>query len=91
MVEAVGVEPTSETTFNRELSCFSQVHLCLAAGAWNGRRRANGQPDRSHPSRAGGAVRTSLLCDDRYPPVGEAGAIGYLLIKQQERTEVRHL
>ena len=23
MVEAVGVEPTSETTFNRELSCFS--------------------------------------------------------------------
>ena len=23
MVEAVGVEPTSETTFNREHSCFS--------------------------------------------------------------------
>ncbi len=23
MVEAVGVEPTSETTVNRELSCFS--------------------------------------------------------------------
>jgi len=23
MVEAVGVEPTSETTFNRERSCFS--------------------------------------------------------------------
>ncbi len=23
MVEAVGVEPTSETSFNRELSCFS--------------------------------------------------------------------
>ncbi len=23
MVEAAGVEPTSETTFNRELSCFS--------------------------------------------------------------------
>jgi hypothetical protein len=23
LVEAVGVEPTSETTFNRELSCFS--------------------------------------------------------------------
>ena len=23
MVEAVGVEPTSEKTFNRELSCFS--------------------------------------------------------------------
>jgi hypothetical protein len=24
MVEAVGVEPTSETTFNRERSCFSR-------------------------------------------------------------------
>ena len=24
MVEAVGVEPTSETSFNRELSCFSR-------------------------------------------------------------------
>ncbi len=24
MVEAVGVEPTSEKTFNRELSCFFQ-------------------------------------------------------------------
>ncbi len=27
MVEAVGVEPASETTFNRERSCFSHVHL----------------------------------------------------------------
>jgi hypothetical protein len=25
MVEAVGVEPTSETTFNREHSCFSRI------------------------------------------------------------------
>ncbi len=33
MVEAVGVEPTSETTDNRELSCFSRVHLCLVSGA----------------------------------------------------------
>jgi len=31
MVEAVGVEPTSEKTSNRELSCFSQVHLCLVS------------------------------------------------------------
>ena len=32
MVEAVGVEPTSETTDNREHSCFSRVHLCLVSG-----------------------------------------------------------
>ena len=31
MVEAVGVEPTSETTFNRERSCFSQVHFVSSA------------------------------------------------------------
>ena len=31
MVEAVGVEPTSETTFNRELSCFSRVHFVSSA------------------------------------------------------------
>ena len=30
MVEAVGVEPTSETTDNRELSCFFQVHFVLS-------------------------------------------------------------
>jgi hypothetical protein len=33
LVEAAGVEPTSETTFNREHSCFSQVHLCLVIDA----------------------------------------------------------
>ena len=27
MVEAVGVEPTSETTASRELSCFFRVHF----------------------------------------------------------------
>ena len=27
MVEAVGVEPTSETTFNREHSCFSAFNF----------------------------------------------------------------
>jgi len=32
MVEAVGVEPTSETTNNRELSCFFHVHFCLVSG-----------------------------------------------------------
>ena len=33
MVEAAGVEPASEKTSNRELSCFSRVHLCLVSGA----------------------------------------------------------
>ena len=27
MVEAAGVEPASETTFDKERSCFSQVHF----------------------------------------------------------------
>ena len=31
MVEAVGVEPTSEKTSNRELSCFSRVHFVSSA------------------------------------------------------------
>ena len=33
MVEAAGVEPASETTVNREPSCFSSVHLCLVIDA----------------------------------------------------------
>ena len=32
MVEAVGVEPTSETTVNRERSCFFQVRFFLVTG-----------------------------------------------------------
>jgi hypothetical protein len=31
MVEAAGVEPASETTFNRERSCFSRVHFVSSA------------------------------------------------------------
>jgi hypothetical protein len=30
-------------------------------------------------TRSDGAGKTSLLCDDQYPPVGEAGVIGYLV------------
>ena len=33
LVEAAGVEPASETTVNRELSCFFHVHFCLVTGA----------------------------------------------------------
>ena len=33
MVEAAGVEPASEKTSNRELSCFFHVHLCLVIAA----------------------------------------------------------
>ena len=78
LVEAVGVEPTSETTFNRERSCFSHVHICLVIDARNGRRRGDDQSDRSRRFRSDGAVPASLLCDDRTPPVGEAEAIGCL-------------
>jgi hypothetical protein len=91
MVEAVGVEPTSEKTFDKERSCFSHVLFCLVAGTKNGQRCPGHQSDRSHHCRPDGTALTSLLCDDWYPPIGEAEAIGYLIIKQQERTEVRHL
>jgi hypothetical protein len=49
-----------------------RVHLCLVIDAWNGRRRGDDQSDQSHPTRSDGAGKTSLLCDDRYRPVGEA-------------------
>ena len=78
VVEAGRIELPSEETNDRERSCFSHVHLCLVVAARNGRRNGNDQPDRSRPFRSDGADWTSLLCDDRYPPVGEAGAIGYL-------------
>src|ERR1700744_6512692 len=63
MVEAAGVEPASETTSNRELSCFFQVLFCLVNGAKNGRRYAVDQSDRSHSLRPDGTRRASLLCD----------------------------
>ena len=78
MVEAAGVEPASETTVDEELSCFFLV-LNLVTSAKNGQRYARNQPDRSHPLRPGGTLWASLLCDDRYGPIGEAQAVGYLV------------
>ena len=72
MVEAVGVEPTSETTANRERSCFSQCSICLVPRALNGQRNAKHQPDRCHPWRSSRAPWTIPLCDVRSQPVGEA-------------------
>ena len=48
------------------------VHFCLVIIARNGRRNDDDQPDRSRHCRPGGTALTSLLCDDRYRPVGEA-------------------
>ena len=48
------------------------VHLCLVIIARNGRRNDDDQSDQSRPTRSDGAGKTSLLCDDRYKPVGEA-------------------
>jgi hypothetical protein len=59
------------------------VHLCLVILARNGRRNEDDQPDRSRHCRPDGTALTSLLCDDRYRPVGEAGAIGYLLLSSK--------
>ncbi len=59
------------------------VHLCLVITARNGRRNDDDQPDRSRHCRTDGTALTSLLCDDRYRPVGEAGAIGYLQLSSK--------
>ena len=64
--------------FQQRAFMLFHVHLCLVIDARNGRRNVDDQPDRSRPTRSDGAGKTSLLCDDRYQPVGEARAIGYL-------------
>ena len=59
------------------------VHICLVVIARNGQRNDNDQSDQSRPFRSDGAVGTSLLYDDWYQPVGEARAIGYLLLSSK--------
>ena len=36
MVEAAGVEPASETTFDKERSCFSRVHFVSSSALRTG-------------------------------------------------------
>ena len=71
-MEAVGVEPTSETTVNREPSCFSRFIFVSSSTLGMGEDAATTSLIDLVFARSGGAGKTSLLCDDRYKPVGEA-------------------
>ena len=72
MVEAVGVEPTSEKTSNRERSCFFQFIFVSSSPLRTDKDAATTSLIDLVFRRADGAGKTSLLCDDRYRPVGEA-------------------
>ena len=79
MVEAAGVEPASEKTFNRELSCFFRfVFVSSPSLRTDKDATATSLIGLARPAQAEQG-RASLLCDDWYPPVGEAEAIGYLV------------
>jgi hypothetical protein len=72
MVEAVGVEPTSERASNREPSCFFQFIFVSSSPLRTDKDAATTSLIDLVSRRADGAGKTSLLCDDRYRPVGEA-------------------
>ena len=72
MVEAAGVEPASEKTFNRELSCFSRFIFVSSSALRTDEDATTTSLIDLVRSRSDGAGKTSLLCDDRYRPVGEA-------------------
>ena len=72
MVEAVGVEPTSEKTSNRELSCFFRIIFVSSPALRTDEDAATTSLIDLVFRRSDGAGKTSLLCDDRYRPVGEA-------------------
>ena len=78
MVEAAGVEPASEKTYNRELSCFSRFAFVSSPPLGTGEDAVATSLIILVHTRADGAGKTSLLCDDGFEPVGEARAIGYL-------------
>jgi hypothetical protein len=72
MVEAAGVEPASEKTNNREPSCFSQFIFVSSPSLRTDKDATATSLIDLVFRRADGAGKTSLLCDDRYRPVGEA-------------------
>ena len=82
MVEAVGVEPTSENATGQEptyLVQFTQRELPrqIRVFAKNGQETQHASPNVSS-SRPGVAEKTSLLCDALSQPVGEAVESGCL-------------
>jgi len=72
MVEAAGVEPASERASNREPSCFFQFVFVSSSTLRTDKDAATTSLINLVFHRADGAGKTSLLCDDRYRPVGEA-------------------
>ena len=72
MVEAAGVEPASERASNREPSCFFQFIFVSSSPLRTDKDAATTSLIDLVFHRADGAGKTSLLCDDRYRPVGEA-------------------
>jgi hypothetical protein len=72
MVEAAGVEPASEKTSNREPSCFFRFIFVSSSPLRTDKDAATTSLINLVFRRSDGAGKTSLLCDDRYRPVGEA-------------------
>ena len=72
MVEAAGVEPASEKTSNREHSCFFTFIFVSSSPLRTDEDAATTSLISLVYRRSDGAGKTSLLCDDRYRPVGEA-------------------
>ena len=72
MVEAVGVEPTSEKTSNREHSCFFRIVFVSSSTLRTDEDAATTSLINLVRPAQTEQGKTSLLCDDRYRPVGEA-------------------
>ncbi len=91
MVEAVGVEPTSETTDNREPSCFFRFRFV----SYPALRTDKEVPGTSPINLVRGvrAERVGPACSATLATGPQAKLVenGYLIIKQQVRIVVRHL
>ena len=72
LVEAAGVEPASERASNREPSCFFQFIFVSSSPLRTDEDATTTSLIDLVFHRSDGAGKTSLLCDDRYRPVGEA-------------------
>ena len=72
MVEAGRIELPSATADNREHSCFFAFYFVSSSTLRTDEDAATTSLIDLVFRRADGAGKTSILCDDRYRPVGEA-------------------
>ena len=90
-MEAVGVEPTSETTDSREPSCFFLFEFVSYSPLGTDKEAENTSPIDLilgvRAERIGPACSATLATSPQAKPTEN----GYLIIKQQARIEVRHL